>query len=401
MSQTQHRDRRGRASAEPVLGIVLPGGAARGAYQVGVLAGLAELYPPDVPVPFQVISGTSAGAMSAAFLASRMREFRATTEQLATLWGNLTVDKIYYSHYRKILAVVLRWMWSFMVGGLGESSPRALFDNRPLAKLLQEQVDFRSIQPALDEGLLHGIAITVTGYASERSFSYFQAHPGIEPWWRERREGRPGVIGLEHIMASLALPVMFPAVEIDREWCGDGSIREYTPLSPAIHLGADRVLIIDTQYRGKSESLRSNGTMRSYPSVPQISAFLLDTIFSDSLYADLERVERFNRTLAHLPPATVDPDRPRLRPIDTLLMVPSLPPEKFAERHIEALPRSIRWFLRSLGGDGEGGERLLSYMLFEGVYTHDLIELGRKDVRARSEELQQFLGISKVRVHKI
>lgn len=398
MDQTDYRGRP-LHSANEKLGIVLPGGGARGAYQVGVLAGLADLFPSDVPTPFRIISGTSAGAMTAAYMAGRMANFRQACETLVSLWSNLRADQVFVAHYGKLLQVALRWMWAFMVGGLGGGNPKSLFDNRPLEDLLKENINFSGIQEAIKQGLLDGLAITVTGYSSERSFTYYQATPQVQPWWRERREGRPCRISLSHIMASLALPVMFPAVKIDGEWCSDGSIRGDNPLSPAIHLGAERLLVVDTRYVGPRN--RHVHQEAPYPSASDIAAFALDTLFSDSLYADLERAERINRTVDHLHPNAIDPEAPSLRALDTYLLAPSQPPTRFLEQHIDQVPRSIRWLMKTLGNGNEEGGQLLSYLMFEGMYARELIALGKKDVVEQAEALRAFLGLSKNHVNSI
>jgi len=377
----------------PVTGLILPGGGARAAYQVGVLAGIAELYESGTPVPFPVIAGTSAGAMNAAYLASRMDDFNAATGRLREIWGGLEVGDVYRAEYRKVLGVVLHWLWSLISGGLGENNPRSLLDNTPLQKLLTQNIDFDGIGRRIDEGLLRGLAITVAGYASERSLSYFQADAGVQSWWRERREGRPARIGIEHVMASLALPIIFPAAKLGDEWCGDGSTRQFAPLSPAIHLGAERLLVIDIQHRA---AYRAPAGARGpqYPSISRVAGYLMDTIFSDSLYADLERLQRINRTLAHIPDSVADdPGMPRLRRLDTMLVAPSRRPARIAAGHVGELPSPIRWLLGSLGGEQEGGDLLLSYMLFEGRYCRELIELGLRDARARRHELRRFLGL--------
>lgn len=387
----------GGGSMAPLVGVVLPGGGARGAYQAGVLDGIARLCDPGEPVPFRIVTGTSAGAMNAAYLASRMDNFSATTERLCEVWANIRVGEVYRAGYIKIFGVMLHWLWAFLSSGLGDSDPRSLLDNAPLGKLLDENIDFSGIQKGIDGGLLRGLAITVAGYASERSLTYFQAAREVESWWRQRREGRPAKITLDHVMASLALPIIFPAVRIGGEWCGDGSTRQFAPLAPGIHLGAEKLLVIDVQH--PAPSLSSRGPLAGkYPSLSRVMGYLMDTIFSDSLYVDLERLERANQVLEHLPPAAVDPDRPLLRRIDTMVITPSSRPARMAARHVNALPFAIRWLLRSVGGESEGGDLLLSYMLFEAVYCRELIELGRRDALARSDELRRFLGISKTNV---
>lgn len=374
------------------IGLILPGGGARGAYQVGVLAGIADLVRTPRSGPFRVICGTSVGAMTAAYLASQMSDFHSAVVRLERLWSDLKVNQVYSAGYGKILGVLMRWVWSLLSGGFSEVDPRWLLDNAPLRDLIAQNIDFEAIGRWVKEGLLRGISITVTGYFSERSLTYFQAPPDVQSWWRERREGRPARITLDHVMASLALPVVFPPVRIDDEWCGDGSTRQFAPLAPAIHLGAKRLLIVDTQYRHASGSLGKSASQAS-PSLSRIGAYLLDTIFSDSLYVDLERAGRVNRALEHMPPDIAQRSMPGMRRIDSFLIAPSRRPADIAARHIGALPKPVRWLLRSLGGEKEGSEQLLSYLLFESVYARELVALGRSDVLARQDDLRRFLGL--------
>lgn len=381
-----------RPAGPTTVGLILPGGGARGAYQVGVLTGIADLAGISRSGPFRVICGTSVGAMTAAYLASQMSDFRLAVARLEKIWSDLKVNQVYSAGYGKILGVLLRWVWSFLSGGLSEADPRWLLDNAPLRDLIARNVEFEAIARWVKEGLLRGLSITVTGYFSERSLTYFQAPPDVQPWWRERREGRPARITLDHVMASLALPVVFPPVRIDDEWCGDGSTRQFAPLAPSIHLGAERVLIIDTQYRHGSRYLGRSASQAS-PSLSRIGAYLLDTIFSDSLYVDLERAGRVNRALEHTPSDIAQRSMPGMRRIESFLIAPSRRPADIAARHVGALPKPVRWLLRSLGGEKEGGEQLLSYLLFESVYARELIMLGRADVLARQDELKRFLGL--------
>lgn len=373
--------------------LILPGGGARAAYQVGVLAGIAEWYDAQAPAPFPVIVGTSAGAMNAAYLAANMVHFADAAEALVELWSQLEVKQVYRPEYRKVFGVLLHWGWSLLSGGLGDSNPRSLLDNSPLRELLAANIDFDRIAEHIDTGHLHGIAVTVAGYETERSLSYFQAAPGVQSWWRRRREGRPAQIDLDHVMASLGLPIVFPAVNINGEWCGDGSTRQFAPLSPAIHMGAERLLVIDTQYPAPQ---RTHADPR-YPSLSRVMGYLFDTIFSDSLYADMERLERINRTLEALRrQAGQEPAGLALKEIDTLIIAPSQRPVEIAARYVASLPKAMRWLLRSMGGEVEGGNQLLSYMLFESVYCREMIALGRRDAQTRRQEISRFLGLSQV-----
>ncbi|MGH8162368.1 MAG: patatin-like phospholipase family protein [Gammaproteobacteria bacterium] len=380
----------------PVVGLVLPGGGARSAYQAGVLDGIARLCNPHEPAPFPVIVGTSAGSINAAYLAACVSEFAPAAARLCELWGNLEVEQVYRADTGNIFSVALRWLWTLMTRGLSDGNPRALLDNAPLRRLLGDNMTFADIQRNIDNGALRGLGITTAGYASERSLTWYQANREVQPWWRERREGRPATMTLEHIMASLALPIIFPAARIGDEWCGDGSTRQLAPLSPAIHLGAKKLLIIDTQYPAPMRKLNNQEEV-PYPSFSRIAGYLLDTIFSDSLYADLERLEQINRILERRSAAAEGAEKLALHPIETMLITPSSRVVTLAARHEKALPKGIRWLLRALGDRGSGGDLLLSYMLFEAVYCRDLIELGRHDALARGEDLRRFLGISQTR----
>jgi len=382
------------SSRMSTTGLVLPGGGARAAYQAGVLAGIAEWYGPESPTPFPVIAGTSAGAMNAAYLAANMADFNRAAEYLVALWSQLQVKQVYRPEYRKVFGVLLRWSWSLVSGGLGDANPRSLLDNSPLRRLLADNINFEGIAEHIESGHLNGVAVTVAGYATERSLSYFQAASGVQSWWRQRREGRPTQITLDHVMASLGLPIVFPAVNINGEWCGDGSTRQFAPLSPAIHMGAERVLVIDTQYPAPQRT----HTDPRYPSLSRIMGYLFDTIFSDSLHADMERLERINRTLEALRrQAGQVPVGLALKEIDTLVIAPSQRPVEIAARYAANLPKAMRWLLRSMGGEVEGGNQLLSYMLFEGAYCREMVALGRLDARNRRQEITRFLGLAPVR----
>ncbi len=381
----------------PIVGLVLPGGGARSAYQAGVLDAIASLCGPHDPAPFPVVVGTSAGSINAAYLASCLPEFASASQRLCELWGNLSVNEVYRAGFGKVAGVLLQWLWALVTGGLRDGNPRALLDNSPLRELLRENSDLTRIQRNIDSGALRGLAITTAGYGSERSLTWFQAHRDVQPWWRERREGRPGAITLDHVMASLALPIIFPPVRIAGEWCGDGSTRQFAPLSPAIHLGAEKILIVDTQYPAPIRSAYNEQGESRHPSMSRITGYLLDTIFSDSLYADLERLEQINRLL-EADSGESKAGKSALRSLETLLITPSRRIVSLAARHRKALPKAMRWLLHSSGDSDEGGDLLLSYMLFQAGYCSELIELGRRDALARADELRRFLGISRTRV---
>ena len=369
-------------------GLILPGGGARAAYQVGVLRALADALPADAKMPFPVISGVSAGAINAAKLATHGDDFREGIARLGELWGNLTVDRVYRTDLGTVLGDALRWV-SGLGRGLDRAGVRSLLNNQPLRELLMRELDFDAMQRAIDAGTLRGLAVTAAGYTSAESVTYFQAAEGCEGWRRTRREGRPDKLTVEHVMASVALPILFPAARINGEWHGDGSLRQTSPVSPAIHMGADRVLVIAV--RNEDPNLRHPDKAMPYPSFGQIGGYMLDSLFMDAIYTDLERIQRINRTVAMV--ARTNPDAPpsELRPVDARVIVPSGDMREIVAAHKDAFPRTVRTLFGLIGARGAAGGQLLSYLLFDKGYCNALMDLGYQDGMARKEELVPWL----------
>ncbi|HET7369750.1 MAG TPA: patatin-like phospholipase family protein [Gammaproteobacteria bacterium] len=379
--------------AAAACGLVLPGGGARAAYQAGVLKAIADLVPDTGPNPFPIITGTSAGAINAAKMASHAAEFHDGAALLAGIWENLAVKQVYRADLWTMLSTTARWLATLVHGGSGRHIPRALLDNSPLRQLLQRSIRFTQIERAIASGALRALAITASGYSSARSVAFYNGVSGIEPWSRERREGRRAAIGLDHIMASIALPMIFPSVAIESEFFGDGSMRQGAPLSPAIHLGASKLLIIAVRNEQPNEILiRPRGPI--YPSFGEIAGYVLDTLFMDSLYTDLERLMRVNQTYEHMPQAARDAETPNLRIIDTLVIAPSRDISEIAERHRHEFPRKVNALLKRIGAHRAEGNQLISYLLFSGSFCQELVELGYRDGMANQIRLQEFLGVS-------
>lgn len=377
---------------QPRLGLVLPGGGARTAYQVGVLQALAELLPEGAASPFPVIAGTSAGAINATVLATHALAFRRGVQYLAGVWANMRCDLVFRTDGLAMLGNALRWIAMLLRLGASHRRPHSLLDNTPLRHLLERHVVFARLQECIDAGALDALAITCSGYTTARAVTFYQGKAGLKPWHRTRRIGQPGELRLDHIMASVALPVIFPAVRLGREYMGDGSLRQAAPLSPAIHLGAERILVIGVRNE-QANRLPAAGENVPYPSLGQLAGYLLDVIFMDSIYADLERLQRINDTLSRLPPAAAQPIG--LKPIEARVIVPSEDIREIARRHRRAFPRNVRLLLRALGAMHQSGSQLLSYLLFEGAYCRELMELGRRDAHARADELLEFLGAAR------
>jgi len=372
------------------LGLVLPGGGARGAFQVGVLKAIAEVLPGDSPNPFAILSGTSAGAINSAVLASRARRFRSAVDELESVWGGFRSEQVFRTDALTMLKSSLHWLAAIVLGGLGERNPRSLLDNEPLRALLSRNIRFPRIQDAIDRGHLDALAITAAGYQSARSVTFFQAAPGTGAWQRTRRVGVRCAIHLDHLMASIAVPLVFPPACIRGEFFGDGAMRHSTPLSPAVHLGADRILVIGIRDE-TPEPAGDPHTPAIYPSFGHIAGYMLDTLFLDGLYSDLERMSRINDLLDSIPEAERTGPAAKMRPIDTMIVIPSEEIREIAASCRGAAPVPLRALMRGLGGPDKGERRLLSYLLFESEFTRALIDLGYRDAMKIRDELEAFV----------
>ncbi|HMH16677.1 MAG TPA: patatin-like phospholipase family protein [Burkholderiales bacterium] len=371
-------------------GLILTGGGARAAYQVGVLKAVRELLPLPEKNPFSILCGTSAGAINAATLAVFADNFDGAVKRLLEVWEHFHVHHVYRSDPLGVARVGARWLAAMTL--LSRTSPISLLDNTPLAEMLSRSLDFGRIQENIDNGYLYAVSITCSGYSSGQSVSFYQGGPDTEAWERTQRVGSAMPIRVEHLMASSALPFIFPAVKINREYFGDGSMRQIAPISPALHLGADRVLVVSTarQEMHSAEPPRVRGNL--YPSVAQIAGHALNSIFLDSLNVDIELLQRINRTISLIAPEKLREAGLPLRPIKVLVISPSQPIERIAVRHVQELPWPVRFLLRGIGAMNRNGSNLASYLLFEPGFCGALIELGYQDTMARRAEVLEFLS---------
>ena len=367
--------------------LVLSGGGARAAYQAGVLHAIAARLPPLSANPFAIVCGTSAGAINATAIAAGASRFALATSHLRRLWNGLHVDAIYRSDAAYLLGSGMRFIGS-LLPGRGHRRPVSLLDNRPLGTLLAREIPFSGIQVAIDAGELAALTITAASYRTGMSVSFCAAARDVPLWDRAQRIGIRAEIGVGHLLASAAIPFVFPPMAIDGEYFGDGAVRQVAPTAPALHMGADRILVIG----GGRSSIRPAAMVDTTPSFAQIGSHVLASIFTDALGTDLEKVRLINAAVRQIPPERLPQSPVPLRNVDLLVITPSVALENLALEHAHELPRALRALLRLVGGTGGGGSGLLSYLLFEPGYIGSLIDLGWSDAQAKGAEIDRFLA---------
>jgi len=378
-----------RSVYRPTVGLVLTGGGARSAYQVGVLLALAELWP-RARNPFQIIVGTSAGAIAAGVLAAEAHHWRRAVAGLEKVWANFRSSQVFHVDARHMLRAGAHWVLALMSGGLVLSPPKSMLDNTPLRELLGVHVDCAGIRRSIERGHLRAFALCSTSYSTGYSVAFFDGADTIHDWARVQRVGVRTELSVDHLMASAAIPLLFPPIKIADEYFGDGAMRQLHPLSPAIHLGADRLLIIGVRAR-RAAGVTVSRQHNLMPSPGEIFGYMLDTLFTDQIYGDLEQLERIN-TLVHSAPQATRGERP----IETLMLAPSVDPREIAARHVRQMPRGLRALLRVIGGRDSSSYQLASYLMFEAGYTRALIELGYRDAMEARIALTAFMSGEKL-----
>ncbi|MGH7537974.1 MAG: patatin-like phospholipase family protein [Gemmatimonadales bacterium] len=368
------------------LALVLSGGGARAAYQVGVLAALAERLP---ELEFPILTGVSAGAINTIYLAAHPGPLAAAVDGLRAEWHALTAERVFRGRSGSLLRSAAGWALSTLLGRRTRPTlVRGILDTQPLREFLGATIDVRGIEANIMAGRLRAAALSATSITSGWSVSFVQGTSDAPTWERASRKGVRGPLTLEHVMASAAIPILFPAVPLAGEFYCDGGVGQGAPLAPAIHLGARAVFVIGMKTRWKGQEPVAVATQ--YPSAAEVAGLLLGTIFQDQLEADADRLARINRLLAALPSTTPPPDG--LKPVDLLLLRPRRDLASLARGHTAALSRSVRSIVKGMGGQREGAADFLSYVAFESAYTAQLMELGYEDTGAQWSQIEPFFA---------
>ena len=372
---------------EKKIGLVLPGGGARAAYQVGVLKAISELIPDSNP--FGIISGTSAGAINASLLASRSESLKEAVEVLSGVWCNFKTNKVYRTETTVMLKSIFQWLLTISSGGVLAKNPKSLLDNSPLRQLLEDTINLEGIKNNIDKGNLDAFAITAASYSSKKSVTFFQSEEDDIDWERFLRVGVKNDILIDHLMASIALPLIFPAVKINNEYFGDGAMRQATPLSPAIRLGAEKLLIINTDSKSPNNQLTDN---QIYPSIGEVGGYMLDALFTGGLLSDLERLDRINQIIENSGNNSVQTSNKKMKHLDYCVISPSKDIKKIAKEHYKDVPYSVKLLMKGLGLKNREESELLSFLLFESSFTSSLIQLGFEDGMTNQSEIKAILA---------
>lgn len=367
-------------------GVVLTGGGARAAYQVGVLRAISDMYP-DWEHPFKVIIGTSAGAINALGLASGGGIFRHNISRLERIWSDLTVDAIYKSHTLDVLRNATGLARKIFSGGASEI-PLSLLNNSPLRKLLKTELDFEEVRRTIADGRLSAVGVNACGYTTGQNLCFFDGHEGLKSWSGGQRAGTRTVLELKHVMASSAIPTVFPPVLINREYFGDGVTRQMAHISPALRLGAERVLVVGVSSNGRISPARPDKPVM--PTFAQVVTHMFNGMFLDTLDYDIDRLRLINRLVELIPEDRLEAAGLDFRPVRLLEISPSEEIDEIAAKYLDGLPLLLRNLVGATVIGNRTGASLASYLLFDHRFCRDLISLGYRDGQAHAGEIGAF-----------
>jgi NTE family protein len=370
--------------------LVLTGGGARAAYQVGVLSAIAKFIPRNHGIPFPILCGTSAGAINTTALGCYASCFNLGVKKLEWIWKNLDTAMIYHNNSVGVFGHIAKGMLASFQADYANKLPRSLLNNAPLRQLLNSVMNFKRIDNNILRGYLSAISVTASSYDTGDSISFFQANDNIQSWERAKRSGQSTQLNSEHLIASAAIPLVFPSVKIKNQHYGDGSVHQLSPLSPAIHLGAERIFVIGVDQPEIPLNIKANNPHP--PTEATIAGHLLDSIFSDTMNSDLERMRRINDTLKLIPNSKQD-NKEGLKNIDSFMINPSHNFNEIALNYYYDLPLPVRLLLRSVGINSESDSSIVSYLLFEKNFCTELIKLGFEDAMEQESQIKTFLTL--------
>ncbi|MGS0827921.1 patatin-like phospholipase family protein [Shewanella sp. 0m-8] len=369
------------------IALVLGGGGARAAYQIGVLKAIVQFYPRNHGIPFKIICGTSAGAINATSIATHASCFHLGVRKLEWVWRHVHARKVYQASIGGVMKHLSKMALKGLQSDGVSNSAGSLFNSEPLRGLLNDLISFERIDRNINSGALEAVSLDTSCYNNSRSVTFFQANAHINNWHRVRRHGVRTRLNTDHLLASSAIPMVFPSIRLNQEYYGDGSVHQLAPLSSPIHLGADKIMVINLESPHKVQSKE----LEHPPKTATIAGHLLDTIFSDTLNSDLERLQRINTTLNLVPEQSRD--QLALKTIETLVIKPSEDLSAMASRYFQDMPFAIKTMLKILGINEHSDSSIVSYLLFEQGYCSALIELGYEDAMCQIDEIKQFFNL--------